>query len=49
MPVANTSVPVSITDLFNIWKVPVRDRFAVVVASLRKLRGAAGNTDDEVE
>jgi virulence factor Mce-like protein len=44
VPVARTSVPVSITDLFNIWKVPVRDRLAVVLATLGA--GVAGRGED---
>lgn len=44
VPVERTSVPVSLTDLFNIWKVPVRDRFAVVLAGLGA--GVAGRGED---
>lgn len=44
VPVKNTSVPVAITDLFNIFRVPVRQRFSVVVASLGL--GLAGRGDD---
>lgn len=44
VPVENTSVPVSLTDLFNIWKVPVRDRFSVVLAGLGG--GVAGKGED---
>jgi phospholipid/cholesterol/gamma-HCH transport system substrate-binding protein len=34
VPVQNTFVPVSFTDLFNIWRLPVRQRLSTVVASL---------------
>lgn len=44
VPVKNTSVPVAITDLFNIFRVPVRQRFSVIVATLGM--GLAGRGDD---
>lgn len=44
VPVTHTSVPVAITDLFNIFRVPVRQRFSVVIASLGL--GLAGRGDD---
>ena len=44
VPVARTSVPVSLTDLFKIWKVPVRDRVPVVLSSLGG--GVAGRGAD---
>ncbi len=44
VPVANTSVPVAITDLFNIFRVPVRQRLTVVLSSLGI--GVAGRGED---
>jgi virulence factor Mce-like protein len=44
VPVANTSVPVSFTDLFNIFRLPVRQRFGVFAASLGL--GLAGRGED---
>ncbi len=44
VPVTNTSVPVAITDLFNIFRVPVRQRLSVVIASLGI--GLAGRGED---
>ncbi len=34
VPVSHTSVPVNLTDLFNIFNTPVRQRFSIVVAEL---------------
>ncbi|WP_354701332.1 MlaD family protein [Paraconexibacter sp. AEG42_29] len=44
VPVENTSSPVAITDLFNIFQVPVRQRFSVIVATLGI--GFAGRGED---
>jgi virulence factor Mce-like protein len=44
VPVTRTSVPVAITDLFNIFRVPVRQRLSVVIASLGI--GLAGRGED---
>jgi ABC-type transporter Mla subunit MlaD len=44
VPVENTTVPVAITDLFNVFTTPVRQRFTVVVASLGL--GVSGRGDD---
>jgi phospholipid/cholesterol/gamma-HCH transport system substrate-binding protein len=44
VPVTNTSVPVAITDLFNIFRVPVRQRLSVVITSLGI--GLAGRGED---
>lgn len=44
VPVTNTSVPVGITDLFNIFRVPVRERLSVVITSLGI--GLAGRGED---
>ncbi|MCW3015120.1 MAG: hypothetical protein JWO02_2212, partial [Solirubrobacterales bacterium] len=44
VPVTSTSVPVAITDLFNIFRVPVRQRLSVVVTSLGI--GLAGRGED---
>jgi virulence factor Mce-like protein len=44
VPVENTFVPVSFTDLFNIWRLPVRQRLSTVVASLGL--GLAGRGDE---
>jgi len=44
VPVSRTSVPVSINDLFNIWRVPVRQRLSVVLAALGA--SVAGHGED---
>lgn len=44
VPVDRTEVPIAITDLFNVFDLPVRQRFSVVVASLGL--GVAGRGDD---
>jgi ABC-type transporter Mla subunit MlaD len=44
VPVQNTFVPVSFTDIFNIFHMPVRDRVGVLVATLGL--GIAGRGDD---
>jgi virulence factor Mce-like protein len=44
VPVTNTAVPVAITDLFNIFRVPVRQRLSVIVTSLGI--GLAGRGED---
>jgi hypothetical protein len=44
VPVTHTFVPVAFTDLFNIWRLPVRQRLSIVVASLGM--GLAGRGDD---
>jgi ABC-type transporter Mla subunit MlaD len=44
VPVTRTSVPVAITDLFNVWRTPIRQRFSVVVAALGL--GTAGRGED---
>ncbi len=44
VPVERTSVPIAITDLFNIFRVPVRQRLSVVITSLGI--GFAGRGDD---
>lgn len=44
VPVTSTSTPVGITDLFNIFRVPVRQRLSVVVTSLGI--GLAGRGED---
>jgi phospholipid/cholesterol/gamma-HCH transport system substrate-binding protein len=44
VPVQHTFVPVSFTDLFNIFRTPVRQRFGIVIASLGL--GFAGRGDD---
>jgi virulence factor Mce-like protein len=44
VPLKNTSVPVALTDLFNIWRTPVRQRFTLVINTLGI--GTAGRGDD---
>lgn len=44
LPLARTSVPVSITDFFEIWQAPVRDRLRIVLNELGM--GVAGRGDD---
>lgn len=44
VPVERTTVPVAITDLFNVFDLPVRQRFSVVVASLGL--GVSGRGED---
>lgn len=44
VPVTSTSVPVAITDLFNIFRVPVRERLTVVLSTLGI--GVAGRGED---
>jgi virulence factor Mce-like protein len=44
IPVTHTFVPVSFTDLFNIWQLPVRQRLSLLVAGLGL--GLAGRGDD---
>lgn len=44
VPVERTKVPVAITDLFNIFNLPVRQRFTVIVSSLGL--GLAGRGTD---
>ncbi len=44
VPVENTKVPVAFTDLFNVFDLPVRQRFSIVVSSLGL--GLAGRGTD---
>jgi virulence factor Mce-like protein len=44
VPVENTSLPVNLSDLFNIWRTPVNQRLSLVLASLGA--GVAGRGDD---
>lgn len=44
VPVQRTTVPIALTDLFNIFTMPVRQRFSVVVSSLGL--GLAGRGED---
>ena len=44
VPVERTKVPVAFTDLFNIFNLPVRQRFTVIVSSLGL--GLAGRGED---
>lgn len=44
VPVEQTAVPVNLTDLFDIFNAPVRDRFSVVLSALGA--GAAGRGED---
>jgi virulence factor Mce-like protein len=44
VPVTRTSVPVNLSDLFNIWNFPVRQRLSIVVAELGI--GVAGRGED---
>jgi len=44
VPVTHTFVPVSFTDLFNIWQLPVRQRLSLLIAGLGL--GLAGRGDD---
>lgn len=42
VPVTHTTLPVSLTDLFQIWQTPVRERLSVVIATLGIGAGARG-------
>ncbi len=44
VPLAQTSVPVTLTDFFEIWQAPVRDRLRLLLNSLGM--GLAGRGDD---
>jgi ABC-type transporter Mla subunit MlaD len=44
VPLENTSVPVALTDLFNVWRTPVRQRATLVIATLGL--GASGRGED---
>jgi len=44
VPVTRTTVPVAITDVFNVFNLPVRQRFTVLIASLGL--GVSGRGDD---
>ena len=48
VPVANTSVPVNLTDLFNIFRTPVRQRLSLVVATLGIGTAARGEELNDV-
>ncbi len=43
MPVERTTIPVSLTDFFEIWKIPVRDRLRVLVNELGITLSARGD------
>src|SRR5262249_10134063 len=34
VPLDHTAVPISLTDLFNVWRLPVRQRFTLIVNTL---------------
>lgn len=48
VPVTNTSVPIAITDLFNIFRVPVRQRLSVVLTTLGISVAGRGEDINEV-
>jgi virulence factor Mce-like protein len=44
VPVTRTTQPVALTDLFNIWSAPVRDRLSILIAQLGM--GTAGRGEE---
>jgi ABC-type transporter Mla subunit MlaD len=48
VPVANNSVPINLTDLFNVFNTPVRQRFSVIVATLGIGSAARGGDVNDV-
>jgi virulence factor Mce-like protein len=48
VPVGNTTAPVAVTDLFDVWSAPVRDRVTVLLSELGLTTAGRGQDINEI-